>query len=208
MLANDDRRPFCVPSAIMILGLLAMGALAACFVWAWDYYLLPQSQRPLHTDFEILRPGGRAGLLWGLIGAALILFNLGYLLRRHLIGWHWLGSLRLWLSFHMMTGVVAALAGILHSTLTVSSPLAALAFWCLQLTTVTGLSGIIIYMRLSLSLEEYQVQGHEPSPSAKRLLQTWRFLHRWLAILLLAALLLHIVVAVRFGDLWILGGRS
>jgi hypothetical protein len=192
----------------MVLGLLAMGALVACLVWAWDYYLLPQSQRPFHTDFEILRPGGRAGLVWGLIGAALILFNLGYLMRRHLIGWHWLGSLRLWLSFHMMTGVLAALAGILHSTLTVSSPLATLAFWCLQLTTVTGLSGIIIYMRLSLSLEEYQVQGHEPPPSTKRLLQTWRFLHRWLAILLLVAVLLHIVVAVRFGDLWILGGRS
>ena len=50
----------------------------------------------------------------------------------------------------------------LRSTLTVSSPLATLAFWCLQLTTVTGLSGIIIYMRLSLSLEEYQVQGQDP----------------------------------------------
>jgi len=112
------------------------------------------------------------------------------------------------LNFPWQAYIWLSLAGILHSALTVSSPLAALAFWCLQLTTVTGLSGIIIYMRLSLSLEGYQVQGHEPSPSTKRLLQTWRFLHRWLAILLLVALLLHIIVAVRFGDLWILGGRS
>jgi len=207
MPAKDDKQAYCMPSAIMILGLLALGALVACFVWAWDYYLAPQSRRPFDAAFNLLRPSGRAGLIWGLIGAALILFNLTYLLRRHLIGWHWLGSLRLWLSFHMMTGLIAAVAVILHSTLTASSPLATLAFWCLQLTTVTGLSGLLIYLRLSVSLEAYQVHGHEPSPSVKRWLQTWRFLHRWLAILLLMALILHVVVSVRFGELWILRGR-
>jgi len=207
MPADDERRPFSLPSAILILGLLALGVLSACFVQGWDYYTLAPSQRPFHSDYDALRPGGRAGLVWAVLGTTLILLNLGYLLRRHLIGWHWLGSLRTWLGLHMMTGLIAAVAGMLHSTLTVSSPLATLAFWCLQLTVVTGLSGIIIYMRLSLSIEGHQIQGHEPAPSVKSLLQTWRFLHRWLAILLLMTLLLHIFVAVRFGDLWILGGR-
>lgn len=208
MPADKGKQPFCMPSAVMILGLLAVGALIACFVWGWDYYVLAQSQRPFDDDFDLLRPGGRAGLIWGIVGTVLILFNLSYLLRRHLIGWHWLGSLRIWLSFHMMTGIVAALAIILHSTLTVSSPLATLAFWCLQLTVITGLSGMIIYLRTSISLEGYQVRGHEPSASVKRLLLLWRFLHRWLAILLLMALILHIIVSVWFGDLWMLGGRS
>lgn len=208
MPANEDKQQVCMPSAIMVLGLLAAGALVACFVWARDYYLLPQSQRPFHADFNLLRPGGRAGLIWGVISAALIVFNLSYLLRRHLIGWHWLGSLRIWLSFHMMTGLIAAVAAILHSTLTTSSPLATLAFWCLQLTTATGLAGMLVYLRLSVSLGVYEVHGHEPPPSVKRWLLTGRFLHRWLAILLLMALILHVVVSVRFGDLWILGGRS
>jgi len=208
MPAEEGNDAFRMPSAILTLGLLAMGALVACLVWECDYCLLPQSQRPFHPEFEFFRPGGRAGLIWGLLAMTLIVFNLSYLLRRHLIGWQWLGSLRIWLSFHMMTGAIASLAVILHSTLTVSSPLATLAFWCLQLTTVTGLSGIIIYLRLSLSLEEYQTGGHEPSPAVKRLIQTWRFLHRWLAILLLMVVVLHIYVSVRFGDLWIFGGRS
>ncbi len=202
---SDPKQPFRMPSIILILGLLTLGALVACLIQGWDYYSLASSQRPFHARYSDLRPSGRAGLLWGVTGAALILFNLSYLLRRHLIGWHWLGSLRTWLGLHMMTGLIAALAAILHSTLTVSSPLAALAFWCLLLTAATGLSGILIYLRLSLSLESHETRGVEPSPSLKSMLQTWRFFHRWLAILLLATVVLHIVVAVRFGNLWILG---
>jgi len=196
-----------MPSTILILGLLATGALVACLLWGWDYYTLSASQRPFHPGYDLLRPAGRAGLLWGVMGTVLIVFNLSYLLRRHLIGWHWLGSLRIWLGFHMMTGLIAAIAIVLHSTLTVSSPLAALAFWCLQLTVITGLSGVLLYVRLSVSIEDGHVQRHEPSRSVKNLLQTWRFLHRWLAILLLMALVLHIIVTVRFGELWILGGQ-
>lgn len=202
---NEQRQPFGMPSIILILGLLTLGALVACLVQNWDYYTLATSRRPFHPEYEVLRPSGRAGLVWGIGGTALILFNLSYLLRRHLIGWHWLGSLRTWLGLHMMTGLIAAVAAILHSTLTVSSPLAALAFWCLLLTAVTGLSGMIMYLRLSVTAEGRGVQGGEPSPSTGSLLQTWRFLHRWLAILLLMAVVLHIFVAVRFGDLWILG---
>jgi|GEM_PF-3106564 len=204
---SEPQQPFRMPSIILVLGLLALGALVACLVQGWDYYSLASSRRPFHPQYNVLRPSGRMGLIWGVTGTALILFNLSYLLRRHLIGWHWLGSLRTWLGLHMMTGLIAAVAAILHSTLTVSSPLAALAFWCLLLTTVTGLSGILIYLRLSLSLEGHETRGVEPSASLKSMLQTWRFFHRWLAILLLAAVVLHIVVAVRFGNLWILGGQ-
>ncbi len=204
---SEPKQPFRMPSIILVLGLLALGALVACLVQGWDYYSLTSSQRPFHARYSDLRPSGRMGLVWGVTGAALILFNLSYLLRRQLIGWHWLGSLRTWLGLHMMTGLIASVAAILHSALTVSSPLAALAFWCLLLTGATGLSGILIYLRLSVFLEGHETWGGEPSPSLKSMLQTWRFLHRWLAILLLAAVVLHIVVAVRFGNLWILGGR-
>lgn len=42
----------------------------------------------------------------------------------------------------------------------------------------------------------------------RRLVGAWRFMHRWLAIILLAAVFFHVIVAVRYGGLWILGGRS
>ncbi len=42
----------------------------------------------------------------------------------------------------------------------------------------------------------------------RRLINSWRFLHRWLAIVLFVAIFFHVVVASRFGNLWILGGRK
>ncbi len=36
------------------------------------------------------------------------------------------------------------------------------------------------------------------------LMRSWRFFHRWLAILMLILVVFHVVIAYRFGDLWVL----
>jgi hypothetical protein len=41
----------------------------------------------------------------------------------------------------------------------------------------------------------------------RNLLASWRFFHRWLAIVMLAVAAIHIGLAMRYGDLWILGGQ-
>ncbi|HZN57188.1 MAG TPA: hypothetical protein VFD71_03855 [Planctomycetota bacterium] len=41
----------------------------------------------------------------------------------------------------------------------------------------------------------------------RKIVGSWRFLHRWLAIVLFVAIAYHVVVGTRFGRLWILGGR-
>jgi hypothetical protein len=42
----------------------------------------------------------------------------------------------------------------------------------------------------------------------RKLMVAWRFCHRWLAIVLMFAVFFHIVIAVDFGNLWILGGAT
>ena len=37
----------------------------------------------------------------------------------------------------------------------------------------------------------------------RSLMGAWRFLHRWLAILMFILAIFHITLAVRFGDLWL-----
>ncbi len=40
----------------------------------------------------------------------------------------------------------------------------------------------------------------------RSLMSSWRFLHRWLAIVMIVVVILHVVIAVAFGDLWMLKG--
>jgi len=47
---------------------------------------------------------------------------------------------------------------------------------------------------------QWLVRYHE----VRGLMRSWRFLHRWLAIVLFLAVTLHILLAVWFGDLWTL----
>jgi len=41
----------------------------------------------------------------------------------------------------------------------------------------------------------------------RSLMGSWRFFHRWIALLMLLVVLFHILVAIWFGDLWILRGE-
>ncbi|MEM7232837.1 MAG: hypothetical protein AAF517_11705 [Planctomycetota bacterium] len=40
----------------------------------------------------------------------------------------------------------------------------------------------------------------------RKFIGAWRFAHRWMAIVMFAAVAYHVLVSVRFGSLWILGG--
>jgi len=50
--------------------------------------------------------------------------------------------------------------------------------------------------------QHWLIRYHE----LRSLLASWRFFHRWLAIVMLAVVAFHIALAIRFGDLWVMGG--
>jgi hypothetical protein len=52
-----------------------------------------------------------------------------------------------------------------------------------------------------------QWQWLERYPQMRRLTASWRFLHLWCAVVMVMVATFHILIAVRFGGLWILGGR-
>ena len=63
---------------------------------------------------------------------------------------------------------------------------------------------LLILVRRLCRERQLLVRYHE----LRRIIGTWRFLHRWFAIVLFLGALYHIIVAVRFGDLWVLGGGA
>lgn len=283
-------------SISLAAGLLAIGLATAVAIWGQDYYRLAPAERPFHAYHDLLRPSGRAGLAFGIVATALFVLNLGYLIRKRLISIRWLGPLRLWMSFHVVTGIVGGALILLHAAFAPSSALGVLALVALAVTIASGVVGRYIYAKVPRSLEGRELElgqvreqlhacrhqledtgvntdwlrpqvqpegrGHPRSvlgrfvavlggdrrsrqdyqrlrrailaspdlcasashilPLARAfcrhqhwlmryhelrsLLASWRFFHRWLAIVMLAVVAFHIGLAVRFGDPWIMGG--
>jgi len=283
-------------SISLTVGLLAVGLTIAAAVWGQEYYRLARAERPFHLDHDLLRPSGKAGLTFGVTATVLFVLNLGYLVRKRLIRIRWLGSLRTWMSFHAVTGIVGGALIFLHAAFAPSSALGILALVALAITVVSGVIGRYIYAKVPRSLEGRELEfeqvrerlqacrqqledagvsaewlrsqappeEYDPPRSlpgrllavcggdrrsrgdyrrlrriilaspqlrssaghvlplarafcrhqhwltryheVRNLLASWRFFHRWLALVMLAVVAFHVGLALRFGDLWILKG--
>jgi hypothetical protein len=276
------------------LGILISGGLG-WFLWRHaHYYLLPVVQRPLQPAHEFLRSSGYGGLSFGAVGTVLIFLNLSYLVRKELLHVQWLGNLRSWMSFHVVTGLIGGLFILLHSSFLLRSALGTIAFLAFAIVITTGVVGRYIYAHTPRSLEgteleidevrkrlkEYRATlekmgmpqelfktileplrpttenkgilgslagmitgdrqlkrtyadlhkivqtspalrplGPDIMPLALRyykelqwlyrfqelrgMMGSWRFFHRWLAILMVSAVIFHVVVAATMGNLWL-----
>ena len=259
----------------------------------WSYYSLPLHERAFHQLHEVMRPSGTLGLLAGIFGTALILSSLIYLVQKRMvhnrIG---LGSLRGWMSFHIVTGLIGPGMVVIHTGFLPTSSLGILATAAMLIVVTSGIIGryVLTYMPRAVEgsdsgreevkrrFEVYRKKlvdfGLDPSllpesedleglqnPSLftalfrvlygdresrrefralkdlvrknrglgrearlelilvrrlcrerqllvryhelRRIVGTWRFLHRWLAVVLLFGAFFHILVAVKHGDLWV-----
>jgi hypothetical protein len=110
-----------------------------------DYYDLPVALRPGHTWHETLRPQGPIGLAAG--AAALLLFatNLAYLLRRARVGRRLPGTLQRWMQVHVVTGLGALLAALLHSGFAVRDSAGGHALLAMLVVVVAGVVGRWFY---------------------------------------------------------------
>lgn len=291
-LKQDQRRTGRMPRIYLITGGVTTVALSLLFLVGASYYLLPFADRPFHVQHEVFRPSGRFGLTLGIAGTALMVLNLTYLVRRQLIKLEWLGSLRSWMGFHVLTGLVGPALIVFHTAFAPTSYLGILALGTMLVVVVAGIFGRYIYAFVPRSLtgheleledvksrlasyrdrlsslgvdagllerdprdsppggsglinalavillgdpesrrdyrrfrqavksrKELRTRARRILPLARRLCRerqwlaryqelralmgVWRFLHRWLAVVMLLVVVFHIVLALRFGDLWI-----
>ena len=125
---------FCLTLAALLWALLNAG-----------YYRLPAAERPLHEDHHLLRPGKGIGLGLGIASAVLIAVNLLYLVRRSPRIRFRLGSLRLWMTSHVATGILALLCAMLHGAMAPGDTVGGHAFLALTVLLVTGAIGRYFY---------------------------------------------------------------
>ena len=124
--------------------LLSVAALLFA-LWHADYYWLPIEERATHDKHALLRSGRGFGLWLGIASVALVLLNLLYLLRRSpRVRFHF-GSLQLWMTSHVATGILALLCAMLHGAMMPRESPGGQAFWALVVLLVTGAIGRYFY---------------------------------------------------------------
>ena len=219
--------------ALSLSLLLALGTVAWLAAFA-DYYLLSPDRRPASRWHELLRPSGPVGLAFGVAATLLILANLAYLARRSRWGARLPGSLRGWMSAHIVTAILATLLVVLHGAMAPRNTLGGQAFAAMVVLLATGAVGRYLYSLVQRAangreLRQDEVRARLAELSAARgldgrgpagatrvdiealaarqerlrtLLAAWRFVHRWMALLMLLLAGWHIVTALRFGSLF------
>jgi thioredoxin reductase len=124
----------------------ALALVASAFALAnAGYYSLPAVERPTHELHELLRPGRGLGLALGVAAVLLVFANLAYLLRRAPRFPLRFGSLRAWMTSHVLTGVLALLCAALHAAMAPRDSAGGHAFWALAVLLVTGAIGRYLY---------------------------------------------------------------
>jgi thioredoxin reductase len=124
--------------------LLGLGALAFA-AYHHGYYGAPPAERSASDLHGLLRPAGALGLAFGSAAVALILTNLAYLLRRSLRFPLRLGSLQVWMTAHLVTGLAALFATLLHAGLAPRDSLGGHAAIALLVLVVSGAIGRYFY---------------------------------------------------------------
>jgi len=106
-------------------------------------------------------PGDDVGYYLGLVGGVIMLLLLTYPLRKYLHSFRNWGVVRHWFSFHMIMGVVGPVLVLAHSTYTLKSTNATVAFICMVFVAVSGIIGRFIYVRIHRGLRGEKLNFRE-----------------------------------------------
>ena len=151
---------------------LSLAALVWVMVHA-DYYGLPASARAAHPKHALLRPGLGLGLWLGIGATALILVNLLYLVRRSPRFRLNFGSLQVWMTSHVATGILALLLATLHGAMAPGNTVAGHAFWALAVLLVTGAIGRYFYACVPRAANGRELELQEVKARLGRMSEEW-----------------------------------
>ena len=134
-----------------LLGAVSLTFLFAMVLITWGivfarYYALDVRIRATSSLHPLLKPSGPVGFSAGLVATGLFIWNLAYLIRRSPTWGRFLpGTLRLWMSWHVFTGLVSLLVVILHAGFTTRSTVGGHAFAALAIVVLSGSVGRYFY---------------------------------------------------------------
>lgn len=128
----------------IILAVSMVASLAVLFFIAragWDYYNAPLIDQLYSDERAMFGTTGTLGIACGLIAVGLFLSNFGYFLRKHLGILERVGTLRLWLDWHIASALIGCGFVALHANFTLRNWIARACVYALVVVVLTGLIG-------------------------------------------------------------------
>lgn len=121
--------------------LAAVGALALIARAGWDYYRAPLIEQIYSDERDMYGTTGTLGIFCGIIAVGLFLSNFGYFLRKHVGLLERVGTLRLWLDWHIASAIIGCGFVALHANFTLRNWIARACVYALVIVVLTGLIG-------------------------------------------------------------------
>ncbi len=152
-----------------VLSLLAL----SFALWHLDYYGLSAADRGAHPKHAYLRPSLVVGLWLGISATAFIIINLLYLVRRSPKNRFRLGSLQLWMTSHVATGILAFLCATLHGAMAPRDTPGGYAYWALVVLLVTGAIGRYFYAYIPRAANGRELELTDVKTQLSRISEEW-----------------------------------
>ncbi len=119
----------------------ALGGLGLIWMAGKEYYTAPLIDRIYSDEHALFGTTGTLGLICGAIAMALFLSNFGYFLRKHVPILHRVGTLRLWLDWHIASALIGCGYVALHANFTMRNWIVRACVYALVVVVATGLVG-------------------------------------------------------------------
>ncbi len=132
---------------------------SALFAYGFGYYNLGFADRLRSSFHTQLRPSGELGLLYGYVGAAILLLLLLYSVRKRVRALHGLGKLSRWLNVHIFFGIAGPMMITLHAGFHVTGAIA-IGYWAMIGVMLSGFVGYYLLRQVGGALSETEDASH------------------------------------------------
>ena len=137
------------------------------FLDGQSFYSAPLNERPHHADYRDLRPAGRIGLMYGIVGSAMMVVMLIYSIRKRTrILWQ-KPRLRSYLNFHIYLGIFGPLLITLHTSFKVNG-LVAVSYWSMVAVALSGFFGRFLYQQIPKNINDQELSLKQIEESIKQ----------------------------------------
>lgn len=135
---------------------ISLAVILALFVYGYSYYTTPLKERPHHSDYRELRPAGKLGLIYGIIGSAMMIIMLVYTIRKRTGVLGKRPRLRSYLNFHIYLGILGPLFITLHTSFKVQG-LVAISYWSMVAVALSGFFGRFLYQQIPRNINDQEL---------------------------------------------------